>query len=92
MFHGEGGAALAPRANEGAVFMCSQESAHSVTRMQRGAATPSATDLGRFWPASPHEPPARQADFTVELDFVGRLALEDRYGGPASAAFGNAHG
>ena len=36
VFHGEGGAALAPRANEGAVFMCSQERAHSVTRVQRG--------------------------------------------------------
>lgn len=36
VFHGEGGAAVAPRANEGAVFICSRESAHSVTRVQRG--------------------------------------------------------
>lgn len=36
VFHGEGGATLLPRANEGAIFICSQESAHSVTRVQRG--------------------------------------------------------
>lgn len=36
VFHGEGGAALTPRANEGAIFICSQKSAHSVTRVQRG--------------------------------------------------------
>lgn len=36
VFHGEGGAALAPRANEGAVFMCSRKSAHSVTRVRLG--------------------------------------------------------
>lgn len=36
IFHGECGATLAPRANEGAIFICSKESAHSVTRVQRG--------------------------------------------------------
>lgn len=36
VFHGEGGATLAPRTNEGVVFTCSQENAHSVTRVQRG--------------------------------------------------------
>ena len=36
VFHSEGGTTLAPRANEGALFTCSRENAHSVTRVQRG--------------------------------------------------------
>ena len=36
VFYGKGGSALAPKANEGAMFICSDESAHSVTQVQRG--------------------------------------------------------
>ena len=36
VFHGEGGTTLAPKTNTGAAFICSRESAHSVTRVRRG--------------------------------------------------------
>lgn len=63
VFHGEGGTAFAPRANEGAVFICSQQSAHSVTPVQRGHRY---SVCYRFGPLLPGES-TRTAHPSVEL-------------------------